>query len=223
MPGPSTAELNGLNPHVQVEPLTLAIVSLEELFEFPPHPATTTVDTTATKISDPKRFIDPPFPNRPSPAESPHAPQQIAFGRDLNKRNISSAWSRINRSRQASCPNWEEPHRGAGWSGPRAGPPRSLPAARPFRPAGSSLSAPSWEPARRLRRGRVAGAPDWRRCLRRAPPARDRGWRTRLRSRCPGVRRRSRPPTEPQRFRRPQARTPRAPPPAQDRPARGAR
>src|SRR5262249_29768251 len=73
MPGPSTAELNGLNPQVQVEPLTLAIVSLEEelLFEPPPHPATTTIDTAPTKISDPKRFIDPPFPYRPSPADSP--------------------------------------------------------------------------------------------------------------------------------------------------------
>src|SRR5262245_57671332 len=75
MPGPSTAELNGLNPQVQVEPLTLTIVSLEEpellLFDPPPQPATTTIDTAATKISDPKRFIDPPFPSRPSPAESP--------------------------------------------------------------------------------------------------------------------------------------------------------
>src|SRR6478609_3457473 len=69
MPGPSTAELNGLNPHVQVEPLTLAIVSLpptlveealvEELFELPPHPATTsdTIDTKATNVSHLKRFI----------------------------------------------------------------------------------------------------------------------------------------------------------------------
>src|SRR6266480_4999126 len=76
MPGPSTAELNGLNPQVQVEPLTLAIVSLPptfvedalvELPPPPPHPATT-IGTAASKISHLKRFIDPPFPVRRPPA-----------------------------------------------------------------------------------------------------------------------------------------------------------
>src|SRR5262249_24490345 len=97
MPGPSTAELNGLNPQVQVEPLTLAITSLEEelLFELPPHPVTTTIDTAATQISDPKRFIDPPFPYRPSPAESPlksSITQYRPFGKHLNKTGIYRRW-----------------------------------------------------------------------------------------------------------------------------------
>src|SRR6476469_7553576 len=97
MPGPSTAELNGLNPQVQVDPLTFAIVSLppmlveealveELLLPPPPHPATTTVETAASKISDLKRFIAPPFPVR-----------QTTFGKYLNKRNISSgpSWRQL--------------------------------------------------------------------------------------------------------------------------------
>src|SRR5436190_10332569 len=123
MPGPSTAELNGLNPHVQVEPLTLAIVSLEEelLFELP-HPATITIDSAATKISDPKRFIDPPFPNRPSPAESPTDHPITQFGKYLNKRNISLAVSVINASIRRAARRHELARPGRDATGEQAGP-----------------------------------------------------------------------------------------------------
>src|SRR5215475_14219522 len=128
MPGPSTAELNGLNPQVQVEPLTLAIVSLEEeelLFEPPPQPATTTIDSAATKISDPKRFIDPPFPYRPSPAESPTASPYnglAAFGKCLNKRNISLDVPVINASIRRAARRHEPARPGRDAAGEQAGP-----------------------------------------------------------------------------------------------------
>src|SRR5579862_2949805 len=69
IPGPRTAELNGLNWHVHVEPLSLSMTSLppiavpdaddddEELFELPPH-AATSVATAARNMSHLKRFID---------------------------------------------------------------------------------------------------------------------------------------------------------------------
>src|SRR5438045_1434057 len=113
MPGPSTAELNGLNPQVQVEPLTLAIVSLppllveealvEELFEPPPHPATTsdTIDIKATNVSHVKRFIGPPFPKSPSEGFNQGT---TPFVKCLNKRNISSAASQINSRDHAPLP-----------------------------------------------------------------------------------------------------------------------
>src|SRR5579864_9288464 len=75
MPGPRTAELNGLNWQVQVDPLTLSMTSLPptlvllaaveeppelvelELLELPPHAATAT-DTPINKVSQLMRFID---------------------------------------------------------------------------------------------------------------------------------------------------------------------
>src|SRR5690349_3875732 len=122
MPGPSTAELNGLNPHVQVEPLTLAIVSLEEelLFEPPPHPATTVIDTAATKISDPKRFIDPPFPYRPSPAESPtESPDAIWQVSKQKEYIVGDAGDQClnfpHYAKSRACPTSEARHQRAGW------------------------------------------------------------------------------------------------------------
>src|SRR5579864_9500983 len=78
MPGPRTAELNGLNWQVQVDPLTLSMTSLPptlvplaaveeppelvellELLELPPHAATATAtDTPINKVSQLMRFID---------------------------------------------------------------------------------------------------------------------------------------------------------------------
>src|SRR5579871_4565204 len=76
MPGPSTAELNGLNWHVQVDPLSLSITSLPPTFpeaeadedevpelpdeledELPPQ-AATSMETAANKRTHLKRFID---------------------------------------------------------------------------------------------------------------------------------------------------------------------
>lgn len=76
MPGPRTAELNGLNWQVQVDPLTLSMTSLpptlpeftvvevdpdevldELLDELPPH-AVTIMHTMATNAIHLKRFID---------------------------------------------------------------------------------------------------------------------------------------------------------------------
>src|SRR5579862_3683886 len=74
MPGPSTAELNGLNWHVQVDPLSLSITSLPDTFvvvgavdvvpeeevpeeDLPPQ-AANSMHTAATAISQVKRFID---------------------------------------------------------------------------------------------------------------------------------------------------------------------
>src|SRR5437660_11930063 len=68
MPGPRTAELNGLNWHVQVEPLTLSMTSLPPILpllavladvpvELPPQ-AVTKTQATAIGTSQLKRFMD---------------------------------------------------------------------------------------------------------------------------------------------------------------------
>ena len=68
MPGPRTAELNGLNWQVQVEPLTLSMTSFPPTLpvfaglddvpdELPPH-AATNMPTVASEASHLKRFID---------------------------------------------------------------------------------------------------------------------------------------------------------------------
>src|SRR6185437_7304902 len=88
MPGPSTDELNGLNWHVQVDPLTLTITTLpptvplfagvdELLDELPPQP-TMARQTAANITTHMERFIDIlRFPLGPS------------FGKYLNKRTLS--------------------------------------------------------------------------------------------------------------------------------------
>src|SRR5579872_6845412 len=78
MPGPRTAELNGLNWHVQVDPLSLSITSLPPTLpelagveeepdddvdvefdvELPPPQAATSTDTMANRLSHLKRFMD---------------------------------------------------------------------------------------------------------------------------------------------------------------------
>lgn len=76
MPGPSTAELNGLNWQVQVDPLTLSMTSLpptlpafavvdvapdevlEELLDELPPQAVASMQTTTNDMSHVKRFID---------------------------------------------------------------------------------------------------------------------------------------------------------------------
>lgn len=76
MPGPSTAELNGLNWQVQVDPLTLSMTSLpptlpafavvdvapdevlEELLDELPPQAVASKQTAANDMSHVKRFID---------------------------------------------------------------------------------------------------------------------------------------------------------------------
>jgi hypothetical protein len=76
MPGPSTAELNGLNWQVQVDPLTLSITSLpptlaafaavdvapdealDELLDELPPQAVASMQTATNDMSHVKRFID---------------------------------------------------------------------------------------------------------------------------------------------------------------------
>src|SRR5437588_10536558 len=81
MPGPRSAELNGLNWQVQVDPLTLSITSLppilpvlagvdpDEVFdELPPH-AASSMHSATTDMRQVKRFIDTlRFPSGRSPA-----------------------------------------------------------------------------------------------------------------------------------------------------------
>src|SRR6266513_3819772 len=67
MPGPRTGELNGLNWHVQVEPLTLSMTSLPPtvvppplvvVFDEDPPQAATSRHAVANMVSHLKRFID---------------------------------------------------------------------------------------------------------------------------------------------------------------------
>src|SRR5947209_16285394 len=67
MPGPRSAELNGLNWQVQVDPLTLSMTSLpptlpvlpepDDVLDDPPQ-AASNMQAVATEMSHVKRFID---------------------------------------------------------------------------------------------------------------------------------------------------------------------